>query len=177
MPNSGRKPPIKYHVYQLRILAIFKGRDHVQKNLIPAKSFNGLVNLYTPSSRVSSAVRLAPKSEYLLSGKVEAGYLYTSFCDWRQRWTDVTSEQLEGVRTQYGKGCQCLIGFSFCFTKDCPRLLKGCDGFPDPNFDCRAKFDRCETNIGGSSCSWLSNKQSGRFQQCVKISKRFFPYK
>ena len=165
---------MKYHVYQLRILAIFKGRGHVLKNQIPAESFY-FVNLYTPLSHVSSAVRLVPKSEYLLSGKVEAGYLYTSFCNWRQNWAAVTSEQLEGVRTQYSKGCQCLIGLSLCFTKDCPRLLKGCDRFPDPNFDCRAKFDRCETNIGGHSCSWLSSKRSGRFQQCVKISQRFFP--
>lgn len=165
---------MKYHVYQLRILEIFKGRDHVQKNLIPAKGFN-FVNLYTPSPGVSAAAGLVPNSEYLLSGRVEAGYLYTSFCNWRQRWAAVTSEQLEGVRTQYSKGCQCLIGFSFCFTKDCPRLLKGCDGFPDSNFDCRAKFDRCEINFGGNSCSWLSSKRRGRFQQCVKISQRFFP--
>ena len=169
MPNSGLKPSSRYHVYQLRILETFIGRDHVQKNLITARGLS-FVNLYTPLPRVSSNMRLYRNTEYLLSGKVKAGYLYTIFCDWHQRWADATSEQREGVRTQYSKGCQCLIGLSFCFTKDCP--LKGCDGFPDPNFDCRKKYDRCEINVGGNSCSWLSSKRRGRFQQCKKpISK------
>jgi len=167
---------MKYQVYQLRILEIFKGRNHVQKNLIPAEGFN-FVNLYTPSPLVSTAGDLDPNTEYLLFGRVEGGYLYTSVCQWRQSWTTVTSEQREGVRTQYSKGCQCLIGFSYCFHKNCPRLLKGCDGFefPGPTYDCRAKFDRCEINFGGNSCSWLSSKRRGRFQQCVKLSQRFFP--
>lgn len=175
MPNSannyGTNPTLKYQVYKLRILATYKGRQHVQKNLIPAESFY-YVNLYVPSPSNSGTVRLDPGSEYLLSGTIVAGHLFTSFCDWRQRWAAVTSEQFEGVRTRYSKGCQCLIGLSFCFTKDC---LRGCDGFPDPNYECRAKFDRCEINIGGNSCSWLSRRRSGRFQQCVKISQRFFP--
>lgn len=174
MPNSGRQPSMQYHVYQLRILETFKGRDHVQKNLITVRGFS-FVNLYTPLPRVSSSVHLNRNTEYLLSGKVKAGYLYTSFCDWHQRWAVATSEQQEGVRTNYSKGCQCLIGLSLCFTKDCPRLLKGCDGFPDPNFDCRAKFDRCEVNLGGNSCSWLSSKRRGGFQQCVKIPQSSFP--
>ena len=161
-----------YHVYRLKILEIFKGREHVQKNLITARGFN-FVYLYTPSFSMSGSVRLAPNSEYLLSGRLQAGYLFTSGCDWRQRWAALTSEQRQGVQIQYSKGCQCSIGLSFCFTKDC--LLKGCDGYPGPDFNCRVKYDRCEVNFGGNSCSWLSNKRRGSFQQCVKFSQRSFP--
>ncbi|KAL9973188.1 hypothetical protein ACROYT_G019606 [Oculina patagonica] len=172
MPNSVNNMPWKpYQVYKLRILATFKGREHVQKNLIPSRSFY-FVNLYTPSNGVSSRVPLVPGVEYLLSGKIVNGYLYTSFCNWRQKWADVTYEQSTGVQMQYSRGCRCSIGFSFCFTKDCPKLLTGCDGF-DPSAECRAKYDRCAINIGGQNCGWQVNS---RFEQCTKISKRFFPY-
>jgi len=166
MPNI--RTPMTYNVYQLRIVETFKGREHVQKNLlIPDESFD-LANLYAPLSRMSSAVHLNKNSEYLLIGKVLEGNLYISFCDWRQKWANVTWVQLEGVRTQYSKGCQCSIGFSFCFTNNCP--ARGCDRFPDPDFDCRAKYDRCEINIDGKSCSWLSKRRSGNFQRCAVIS-------
>lgn len=157
-----------YQVYKLRIVTVFKGREHVQKNLIPSGSFY-YVNLYTPNFGMSSRVLLDPRMEYLLSGRIMAGQLYASFCNWRQKWEDATDEQKEGVQLKYSKGCRCSIGFSFCFTKDCPK--PGCDGF-DPSFNCRAKYDRCEINIGGQKCSWRGSR---RFEQCTKISQRFFP--
>ena len=171
MPNIRRS--ITYKVYRLRILETFKGRDHVQKNLLFPDERIHLVNLYAPSSHVSGAVHLKNNFEYLFIGKVLEGNLFISFCDWRQNWANVTWMQREGVRTQYRKGCQCSIGFSFCFTNNCP--ARGCDGFPDPNFDCRAKYDRCEINIDGKSCSWLSKRRSGNFQRCAMISQRFSP--
>ena len=171
MPNIRRS--ITYKVYRLRILETFKGRDHVQKNLLIPDERIHLVNLYAPLSHVSGAVHLKNNFEYLFIGKVLEGNLYISFCDWRQNWANVTWMQREGVRTQYRKGCQCSIGFSFCFTNNCP--ARGCDGPPDPNFDCRAKYDRCEINIDGKSCSWLSKRRSGNFQRCAMISQRFSP--
>lgn len=56
MPNIRRS--ITCNVYQLRILETFKGRDHVQKNLLIPDERIHLVNLYAPLSHVSGAVHL-----------------------------------------------------------------------------------------------------------------------
>ena len=172
MPNTVNNFPWKpYQVYKLRILDTFKGGEHVQKNKIPYSRSFSFVNLYTPSSGVSSRVHLDLNDEYLVFGKIMAGNLYTSLCDWRQKWLYATVEQRKGVELQYSKGCRCAIGLSFCFNKNCPKQLTGCDGF-DQSFKCRAKYGWCEMNIGGQTCSW----QAGRgFQQCKNIYQRFFP--
>ena len=167
MPNSGNK--LLHQVYKLRILDTFKGLEHVQRNNLISSESLYFVNLFTPSFGMSPYVRLEPDDEYLLFGEIIEGHLYTSFCDWRQKWANVTLEQREGVQTQYSKGCPCKIGF--CFAQGCSKRLTGCDGF-DRSFKCRAKYGRCEMKIGGQKCSW---RASWRFKQCTKIYQRFFP--
>lgn len=154
MPNRGGN----YQVYWLRITSIFKGHANVQSK--------SLTKLYTPSQISSCRVRLQPSTEYLLFGKILGGNLYTSFCNFNQKWTAVTPEQRTGVEMQYSQGCKCKIGFCFA---NCGGLLSGCDGY-DPHWRCRAKYHRCDSyrdRNGVEKCGWRGRGQ-GLFQQCAR---------
>lgn len=154
MPNRSGN----YQVYWLRITSIFKGHANVQSK--------SLTKLYTPSQISSCRVRLQPSTEYLLFGKILGGNLYTSFCNFHQKWTAVTPEQRTGVEMQYSQGCKCKIGFCFA---NCGGLLSGCDGY-DPHWRCRAKYHRCDSyrdRNGVEKCGWRGRGQ-GLFQQCAR---------
>ena len=167
MPNRGGN----YQVYWLRITSIFKGHANVQNK--------SLTKLYTPSRISSCRVQLQPYTEYLLFGKILDGNLYTSFCNFHQKWTEVTPEQRTGVEIQYSQGCKCKIGFCFA---NCGGLLLGCDGF-DPHWMCRAKYHRCYSyrdQNGVEKCAWRGRGQ-GLFQQCARrgygfpwVTKQFY---
>ena len=159
-----------YQVYKLSIISTFRGRANVQRKLFRYGSAY-VANLYTPSRGLSCRVQLKPFTEYLLFGKIMGGNLYTSFCNWHQKWMEVTSEQRAGVERQYSPGCECRMGF--CFTPSCQDLLPGCSGY-DKHFLCRAKYHRCEKyrddRDGAEKCRWQG---SGLFQQCTSGFGRF----
>lgn len=165
MPNNPYPMPWKEQVYKLRIRETYTGHTAVKSQFFGSS----YVKLYTPSSVVSCRVTLQPGSYYVLFGKIVAGNLYTSHCDWREKWSRLTPEQREGMRTQYSRGCDCLIGF--CFSSKCRGLLTGCDGFDrNVNNECRAKYQRCEKQVGGRRCAWSNSKSYELCNQSV-----FFP--
>nr|XP_058962860.1 metalloproteinase inhibitor 3-like isoform X2 [Pocillopora verrucosa] len=153
--------------------ACFCMPEHPQKQFCNAGGFGhanvqnkSLTKLYTPSRISSCRVQLQPYTEYLLFGKILDGNLYTSFCNFHQKWTEVTPEQRAGVEMQYSQGCKCKIGFCFA---NCGGLLLGCDGF-DPHWMCRAKYHRCYSyrdQNGVEKCGWRGRGQR-LFQQCAR---------
>ena len=148
--------PYQYRdqVYTLSILQVFQGQQLVQKNMFRSGS-SYRADLYTPSSSMSCRMPLQPGVEYLLVGKESrTGKLSAKFCNWHQKWAELTPEQRLGVQGRYTKGCQCFI--SMCFTKTCPKLLTGCHS-DWKTFICRAKNQRCEKSNG--ACRWQGSRQ------------------
>lgn len=163
MPNNPYTVPVQWRiperVFTLRLLHIFKGHAAIKANLF--RSY--YVKLYTPPSGQTCRVHLELGVDYVLFGKIVGGNLYLSFCNWRKKWADVTPEQRVGMRTQYSRGCQCLIGV--CFRPECRQLLTGCDGYDrNVNHDCRAKYQRCEAHVsfrGERRCAWIGRESLG----------------
>ena len=158
MPNiAGRPMQFRNQVYELRLLAIFKGNERAIK--ANSRGFNK-VTLYTdPALPWSSCnVDLQPGSFYVLSGRYEGGNLYIRFCDRREKWRDFSEKLLTALRKQYSnysKGCECWIG-PLCFLSPKSRCgLRGCNGDNPFKFyvaACRAS-QRCE-KLDETKCAW-----------------------
>ena len=153
----------KEQVYTLEVKEIFKGQSNVEINPLTNQ-----VKIYAPSNGSSCAIWLQPGKEYVLLGRVllmqGKPKLFHGFCDWHKEWADLTTEQLLGIQSLYGKGCICSIGF--CFTPNCRNLLPGCDGY-DYNVDqeCRENYQRCARQIsprGEIKCAWIGRKMCSR---------------
>lgn len=96
-------------VYSLKVVEIFKGKEKI--NLLPGVVSTGvrspslMIDLHTPTKFSSCSFRLHEGKEYLLSGNIFDNKLRSSFCNMRQRWTDVTPQQRAGLNGQYNKSC------------------------------------------------------------------------
>lgn len=160
MPNNPYPMSWKEQVYTVRIRGIFKGQKAVKETFFG--SFHA--KLYTPKAAMSCKVTLTQGTYYVLFGKISGGNLYTSACDWREKWSRLTSQQRLGLRTQYNQGCECPI--KVCFSPNCRRLFRGCSSGYDVNTnDCRAKYQRCEKQVGfrgNSKCAWVGSKSCDR---------------
>ena len=158
MPNNPYAMPKQWkeQVYTVRIRGIFRGQEAVKKNV--NRSYHA--KLYTPNLSMSCKVSLTQGKYYALFGKIRGGNLYTSGCDWREKWSRLTSQQRLGLRTRYNQGCECSI--RFCFGPSCRSPFPGCSSeyHPDVN-DCRAKYQRCEKQVGfrgNSKCEWVGGE-------------------
>lgn len=135
-------------VYTLKIKEIFKGPPFLKSSL------QANVNLTTPPAFGSCTVNLQ-SGDYVISGRISNGNLYSGFCNFQEKWALTTSNQWLGMRGEYNKGRTCSIGL--CIARNCRQLLPGCERF-SRNIDlaCREKYQTCVRNE--TTCTWVGDK-------------------
>ena len=96
-------------VYTLKIVEVFKGKEQLKQLpgvvSVGVRSPGYMVDLHTPSRDISCSFALHKGKEYLLSAYINNNKLHSNFCDIRQRWTYVTSEERAGVSGRYNESC------------------------------------------------------------------------
>lgn len=141
--------PAAASVYTLKIKEIFKGPPFLKSSL------QANVNLTTPPSFGFCGVKLQ-SGEYVISGRISNGNLYSGFCNFQMKWALTTSNQRLGMRGEYNNGRSCSIGL--CIARNCRQLFPGCEGNPSNiDQDCRKKYQTCVRNA--TTCTWVGEKE------------------
>ena len=97
-PLHGNKimPKKTASIYTLKIKEIFKGPPFLKSSL------QANVNLTTPPTFGSCTVKLQ-SGDYVISGRISNGNLYSGFCNFQKKWALTTLNQRLGMRGEYNK--------------------------------------------------------------------------
>uniref|UniRef100_A0A9J7ZPC1 Metalloproteinase inhibitor 3 n=1 Tax=Cyprinus carpio carpio TaxID=630221 RepID=A0A9J7ZPC1_CYPCA len=95
--NDGPFGTLRYTVKQMKMYKGFEKIQHVQY-------------IYTHDSESMCGVKLdINKYQYLITGRVHDGKLYTGLCNFIERWERLTLAQKKGINHRYQLGCNCRI--------------------------------------------------------------------
>ncbi|TRY82717.1 hypothetical protein DNTS_018777 [Danionella cerebrum] len=95
--NPGPSARLRYTVKQMKMYKGFEKMQHVQ-------------HIYTYESESMCGIKLEiNKYQYLISGRVHDGKLYTGLCSFTRRWEQLTLAQKKGFNHRYQLGCSCKI--------------------------------------------------------------------
>ena len=158
MPNNPQTGLI-YDVYTMRVRYTYKTHPVINTSVDNRRL---TVKLYSPAAFGGPcfALNLQTGSNYVVSGKITHGNIFTDHCrHFQMKWPNLTWQQLRGMRGEYSKGCGCAIGFCIY----CKNLLPGCRDFKFQAFDlCRDKYQHCEKRVGPrgeTSCAWVNSRK------------------
>jgi len=158
MPNNPQTGLI-HDVYTMRVRYTYKTHPVINTSVDNRRS---TVKLYSPAAFGGPcfALNLQTGSNYVVSGKITHGNIFTDHCrHFQMKWPNLTWQQLRGMRGEYSKGCGCAIGFCIY----CKNLLPGCRDFKFQAFDlCRDKYQHCEKRVGPrgeTSCAWVNSRK------------------
>ena len=154
-PLHGNKimPKITASIYTLKIKEIFEGPPFLKSSL------QANVNLTTPPTFGSCTVKLQ-SGDYVISGRISNGNLYSGFCNFQTKWALTTLNQRLGMHGEYNKGRSCSMGI--CIAKKCRQLLPGCEGFSRNINICREKYQTCVRK--DTTCTWVGAGCSSNLQ-------------
>ncbi|XP_069619264.1 metalloproteinase inhibitor 3 [Ranitomeya imitator] len=95
--NDGPFGTMRYTIKQMKMYRGFKKMPHVQY-------------IYTESSESLCGVKLeVNKYQYLITGRVYEGKVYTGLCNLIEKWDKLTLAQRKGLNHRYHQGCSCKI--------------------------------------------------------------------
>lgn len=95
--NDGPFGTMRYTVKQMKMYRGFKKMPQVQY-------------IYTESSESLCGVKLeVNKYQYLITGRVYEGKVYTGLCNLIEKWDKLTLAQRKGLNHRYHLGCNCKI--------------------------------------------------------------------
>ncbi|XP_044137148.1 metalloproteinase inhibitor 3 [Bufo gargarizans] len=95
--NDGPFGTMRYTVKQMKMYRGFKKMPLVQY-------------IYTESSESLCGVKLeVNKYQYLITGRVYEGKVYTGLCNLIEKWDKLTLAQRKGLNHRYHQGCNCKI--------------------------------------------------------------------
>ncbi|NXK69349.1 TIMP3 inhibitor, partial [Sylvietta virens] len=95
--KDGPFGTMRYTVKQMKMYKGFQIMPHVQY-------------IYTEASESLCGVKLeVNKYQYLITGRVYEGKVYTGLCNWYEKWDRLTLSQRKGLNHRYHLGCGCKI--------------------------------------------------------------------
>ncbi|XP_073694454.1 metalloproteinase inhibitor 3-like [Garra rufa] len=100
--NDGPFGTLRYTVKQMKMYKGFDKIQHVQY-------------VYTHDSESMCGVKFdINKYQYLITGRVHEGKLYTGLCNFNERWERLSLAQKKGINHRYQLGCNCRVSeFSY----------------------------------------------------------------
>ncbi|MBN3270823.1 TIMP3 inhibitor, partial [Polyodon spathula] len=88
---------MRYTVKQMKMYKGFNKMQHVQ-------------HIYTDASENLCGVKFeVNKYQYLITGRVFDGKVYTGLCNFNEKWEKLTLSQRKGLNHRYQLGCNCRI--------------------------------------------------------------------
>ncbi|NP_776898.2 metalloproteinase inhibitor 3 precursor [Bos taurus] len=133
-----------YTIKQMKMYRGFTKMPHVQY-------------IHTEASESLCGLKLeVNKYQYLLTGRVYDGKMYTGLCNFVERWDQLTLSQRKGLNYRYHLGCNCKIKSCYylpCFvtTKNECLWTDMLSNFGYPGY--QSKHYACIRQKGGY-CSW-----------------------
>ncbi|KQK76511.1 metalloproteinase inhibitor 3 [Amazona aestiva] len=95
--KDGPFGTMRYTVKQMKMYRGFQIMPHVQY-------------IYTEASESLCGVKLeVNKYQYLITGRVYEGKVYTGLCNWYEKWDRLTLSQRKGLNHRYHLGCGCKV--------------------------------------------------------------------
>ncbi|XP_048863682.1 metalloproteinase inhibitor 3-like [Brienomyrus brachyistius] len=86
--------------YTVKQMKMYKGFDKVQH----------VQHIYTVASESLCGVKFdVNKYQYLITGRVYDGKVYTGLCNFNEKWEQLTLAQKKGFNHRYQQGCNCRI--------------------------------------------------------------------
>ncbi|XP_022045031.1 metalloproteinase inhibitor 3 [Acanthochromis polyacanthus] len=86
--------------YTVKQMKMYKGFDKVQH----------VQHIYTDASESLCGVKFdINKYQYLITGRVYDGKVYTGLCNFNERWERLSLAQKKGINHRYQLGCNCRI--------------------------------------------------------------------
>nr|XP_056703552.1 metalloproteinase inhibitor 3 [Euleptes europaea] len=95
--KDGPFGTMRYTVKQMKMYRGFEKMPHVQY-------------IYTEASESLCGVKLeVNKYQYMITGRVYDGKVYTGLCNLNEKWDQLTLAQRKGLNHRYNQGCGCKI--------------------------------------------------------------------
>uniref|UniRef100_A0A672NG48 Metalloproteinase inhibitor 3 n=1 Tax=Sinocyclocheilus grahami TaxID=75366 RepID=A0A672NG48_SINGR len=102
--NDGPFGTLRYTVKQMKMYKGFDKIQHVQY-------------IYTHDSESMCGVKFdINKYQYLITGRVHDGKLYTGLCNFNERWERLSLAQKKGINHRYQLGCNCRVSEAILIT-------------------------------------------------------------
>ncbi|XP_072123798.1 metalloproteinase inhibitor 3-like isoform X2 [Mobula birostris] len=147
--NDGPFGTMRYTVKQMKM---YRGFNKVQQ----------VQYIYTEASESLCGVRLqVNKFQYLITGRVHDGKVYTGVCNFIEPWEKLTFAQRKGLNYRYQIGCNCKI--KPCYYLPCSVTAKneclwtdmlsdqGYMGYQAKNYGCMEYKGYCSWYRGAST--------------------------
>ncbi|PFX27402.1 Metalloproteinase inhibitor 3 [Stylophora pistillata] len=163
-------------IYTLRVLRTFKGDSTIgrlARTQGKGKKTKRVIDVTTNSDTAACGVRLDISKVYLILGDVgtrtDRQVLTMHNCPLQSLWRDITVQRRRGLKSVYGRNCQCKIE-KICYKSPpslCDNMIGGCD---KPAADsrvtyCRGKHSYCAKT--GDKCRWILPRRAD-FQKCLQ---------
>lgn len=142
--KEGPFGTLVYTIKQMKMYRGFSKMPHVQY-------------IHTEASESLCGLKLeVNKYQYLLTGRVYEGKMYTGLCNFVERWDHLTLSQRKGLNYRYHLGCNCKIKscyYLLCFVTSKNECLwtDMLSNFGYPGY--QSKHYACIRQKGGY-CSW-----------------------
>ncbi|OBS80117.1 hypothetical protein A6R68_21680 [Neotoma lepida] len=142
--KEGPFGTLVYTIKQMKMYRGFSKMPHVQY-------------IHTEASESLCGLKLeVNKYQYLLTGRVYEGKMYTGLCNFVERWDQLTLSQRKGLNYRYHLGCNCKIKSCYylpCFVTSKNECLwtDMLSNFGYPGY--QSKHYACIRQKGGY-CSW-----------------------
>ncbi|MBN3287386.1 TIMP3 inhibitor, partial [Polyodon spathula] len=103
--KDGPFGTMRYTVKQMKMYKGFNKMQHVQ-------------HIYTDASESLCGVKFeVNKYQYLITGRVFDGKVYTGLCNFNEKWERLTLSQRKGLNHRYQLGCNCRVSPPGCASK------------------------------------------------------------
>ncbi|XP_041709770.1 metalloproteinase inhibitor 3 isoform X1 [Coregonus clupeaformis] len=100
--KDGPFGTMRYTVKQMKMYKGFNKMQHVQ-------------HIYTDASESLCGVKFdINKYQYLITGRVFDGKVYTGLCNFNQPWERLSLAQKKGINHRYQLGCNCRVSGNNC---------------------------------------------------------------
>ncbi|XP_041935263.1 metalloproteinase inhibitor 3 isoform X1 [Alosa sapidissima] len=98
--KDGPFGTMRYTIKQMKMYKGFEKMQHVQ-------------HIYTDASESLCGVKFdINKYQYLITGRVFDGKVYTGLCNFNERWERLSLAQKKGINHRYQLGCNCRVSGS-----------------------------------------------------------------
>ncbi|XP_069503534.1 metalloproteinase inhibitor 1-like [Ambystoma mexicanum] len=136
-PNTGRSMPI--YTFDVDVQEVFKGGERIR-----------IMNFTTTSTRCTFEMNPCNLNvEYVIAGNIGPGSVELNSCNYIKPWSELSSEQVVGLRGAYAEGCSCEVATKkYIFGKN-----QCIFDVPGPQGTDQDLTKRCLLNVDGT-CSW-----------------------
>ena len=157
----------KAAVFQVGVEQIFKA---TQEARIALEGESVWVRGSATKCNLNRLLRLTPGTTWLVSGKMVAHQLYSSFCGYTEQWSSLPRPVQNSFQHFYQRGCACSIWQSGVHLADktgCLLNVKNLSNVKNLHSHvCQVHFGICVPSSAG--CSWMSaNSTSDGYNKCM----------